>query len=46
MERKEIQALMAYMQRILAGKEFEVGKNKVLGLGVKVTGAGGKEGNC
>jgi hypothetical protein len=26
----------------LAGKEFEVGKNKVLGLGVKVTGAGGK----
>ena len=26
----------------MAGREFEIGKNKVLGLGVKVTGAGGK----
>ena len=31
-----------YAANFLAGKEFEVGKNKVLGLGVKVTGAGGK----
>ena len=31
-----------YAANFLAGREFEVGKNKVLGLGVKVTGAGGK----
>jgi hypothetical protein len=31
-----------YAANFLAGKEFEIGKNKVLGLGVKVTGAGGK----
>jgi len=31
-----------YAANFLAGKEFEVGKNKVLGLGLKVTGAGGK----
>ena len=31
-----------YAANFLAGKEFEVGKNKVLGVGVKVTGAGGK----
>ena len=31
-----------YAANFLAGKEFEFGKNKVLGLGLKVTGAGGK----
>ena len=31
-----------YAANFLAGKEFEIGKNKVLGLGVKITGAGGK----
>ena len=31
-----------YAANFLAGKEFEIGKNKVFGLGVKITGAGGK----
>ena len=31
-----------YAANFLAGKEFELGKNKIFGLGVKVTGAGGK----
>mgnify|MGYP001382919732 CR=1 FL=1 len=31
-----------YAANFLAGKEFEIGKNKVLGLGVKITSAGGK----
>ena len=30
------------MANFLAGKEFRVGENKVLGLGIKITGAGGK----
>ena len=31
-----------YAVNFLAGREFEFGKNKTFGLGVKVTGAGGK----
>ena len=31
-----------YAANFLAGKEFKLGENKVLGLGFKVTGAGGK----
>ena len=31
-----------YAANFLAGKEFRVGENKVLGLGIKITGAGGK----
>ena len=31
-----------YAANFLAGKEFEIGENKVLGLGVKITSAGGK----
>jgi len=31
-----------YAANFLAGKEFEIGDNKVFGLGVKITSAGGK----
>ena len=31
-----------YATNFLAGKEFEIGENKVFGLGVKITSAGGK----
>ena len=31
-----------YAVNFLAGREFELKKNKVLGLGLKITGAGGK----
>ena len=31
-----------YAANFLAGKEFRVGEKKVLGLGIKITGAGGK----
>jgi outer membrane receptor protein involved in Fe transport len=32
-----------YVANLLAGKEFKLGKNNVIGLGVKVTRAGGKK---
>jgi hypothetical protein len=32
-----------YVTNLLAGKEFKLGKNNVIGLGVKVTRAGGKK---
>lgn len=32
-----------YVANLLAGKEFKLGKNNVLGLGLKVTRAGGKK---
>ena len=32
----------SYVVNFLAGKEFNVGKNNVIGLGLKTTRAGGK----
>ena len=32
-----------YVANLLAGKEFKLGKNNVIGLGIKVTRAGGKK---
>ncbi len=33
---------LSYVWNILAGKEFKIGKNQILGLGSKITRAGGK----